>query len=99
MQEYRRLYEKEYVKINRQEIVSLLDKLDSSDPESRMRSCKLLVYISLGQFTTNTNESSQKRIANVIHNNTILFECGAFHLFYQRLQQACINRLASIHCN
>ncbi|KAI7873710.1 uncharacterized protein EV154DRAFT_527802 [Mucor mucedo] len=96
LQEYRRLYEKEYVEITRQDILSLLDKLDSSDRDCRMRSCKLLIYISLGQFTTSTKESRQKRMGNVIRNNNILIECGAFHLFYQRLRQACINSVLEI---
>lgn len=72
-----------------------MDKLEYSEQECRLKSCKILVYISLGQFTTNTTESKQERIDNMICNNNLLFECGAFNIFYQRLQQACINRLAN----
>lgn len=73
--------------------MSLLDKLEFTEQEPRLNSCKILAYISLGCFTTNkNNESKQDRIKNIIKNNELLYSCGAFHIFYLKLQQLCAKK-------
>ncbi|GAA5798117.1 hypothetical protein HPULCUR_003517 [Helicostylum pulchrum] len=90
LQEYRKLYEKKYNggTMRRQDIVLLLDQLELSDQESRLKASKLLVYIALGSFTMNKKESNQDRIQKLMENANLLIECGAFNIFYQKLQQS-----------
>lgn len=84
-----------------------MDIFKHKEQKSRLKACKNLVYISLGHFTTAQNESKQKRIDTLIDNNNVLLECGAFDIFYQKLQQSCaeysnivssISRLVKICC-
>ncbi|KAI8047477.1 hypothetical protein BDF21DRAFT_434173 [Thamnidium elegans] len=93
LQEYRKLYEKEYNGgiMRRQDIVLLLDQLELSDQESRLKASKLLVYIALGSFTMNKKESNQDRIQKLMEHANLLIECGAFNIFYQKLQQSLDN--------
>ncbi|KAI9337855.1 hypothetical protein BD770DRAFT_448483 [Pilaira anomala] len=96
LQEYRKLYEKEYGStINSEDVISLLDQLDFLDQESRLKASKILVHTALGNFTTNKNESRQQRVEKLVHCTDMLIECGVFAIIYQKLQNSLDSSIES----
>ncbi|CAO3619020.1 unnamed protein product [Mucor hiemalis] len=93
LQEYQKSYEKAFTvnyiagdeEYKKQHVTSLLDKLESTDTELRLNSCRHLVYVTLGCFTTDKSE----RLQNLIRNNDLLIQLGAFSVSYEKLQQLC----------
>lgn len=93
LQEYQKSYEKAFTvnynagdeNYKKQHVTSLLDKLESTDTELRLNSCRHLVYVTLGCFTTDKSE----RLQNLIRNNYLLIQLGAFSVCYEKLQQLC----------
>lgn len=90
MQDYRRSFEKEFGEYHPQQIISLLDQLELTDQEKRLKSCQHLTYIALGCFTAQPHESKYQRIKQLVRNNQGLINSGAFFIVLQKLQQSCI---------
>lgn len=93
LQDYQSEYEKEFsLNYNdsnevykRHHIVSLLDNLECTDAELRMKSCKYLVYITLGCSKADKGE----RFRNLTNNNDLLVQLDTFNVCYCNFRQLC----------
>lgn len=90
LQDFRRSFEKTYGKYYPQQIVPLLDQLELTDQEKRLKSSQHLTYIALGCFTSRYHESKEQRKNQLIRNNQSLINAGAFFVIFQKLQQSCL---------
>ncbi|KAI9473695.1 MAG: hypothetical protein EXX96DRAFT_621330 [Benjaminiella poitrasii] len=89
LQEYRRLYERHYPDRDRHHIEFILQELEhTADQEIILHACKNLVYIALGYFTADGNETRKERVDKLIESNNHLVALDAFSIFFEKLQQA-----------